>query len=288
MLDDVCGRGPRDRARDHLVARPDTDREQRQVQGRRARCDGEDVLCVEIRRHPLLEQRRPRPRRQPTRSERLGDGRDLLLPDRGRLEAEPGATRGSHRQGSVRSPPHGGLGRGPRHGRSPVARIAPARSAPRRSGPKRQPGLPVGPHPGDALAGARLLDAFDRLAGCRPALRGRRCTPLRARSPLVPQCHKVLAEGERDREVVEVDAEGSATELGVVTAPEAGRNLDHVGAARRGRAGAGCSSGRSRSRGLRRPHVLPRPPHRSRGRSARREPARRRMPEDRRAACRSP
>ena len=140
VLDHVGGRGPGDRARDHLVARADADREQREVERRRAGGDGEHVLGLEVLGHALLEQRRPRAGRQPARAQRLDDGGDLLLPDRGRLEAELGATRRAHRPGSVRPAPHGEPGATAAAVSSPVARIAPALSAPRRSGPKRHPG----------------------------------------------------------------------------------------------------------------------------------------------------
>ena len=107
VLDHVRGRGPRDRARDHLVAGTDADREQRQVERRGAGGDGEHVLGLEVCGHALLEQRGPRAGRQPAGAQRLDDRGDLLLPDRGRLEAELGATRRAHRPGSVRPAPHG-------------------------------------------------------------------------------------------------------------------------------------------------------------------------------------
>ncbi len=50
--------------------------------------DREHVLRLEVLGHPLLEQRRLGPGRQPAGAERLGDGLDLLLADRRRLEAE--------------------------------------------------------------------------------------------------------------------------------------------------------------------------------------------------------
>ena len=140
VLDHVRRRGPRDRARDHLVSRPDAEREQRQVERGRSRRDGEHVLGLEVGGHALLQQRRPRAGRQPARAERLGDGRDLLLPDRGRLEAELWC------YARVRIDQEAyGLRRTTSPGErlvavAPVARTAPARSAPRRSGPNRQPG----------------------------------------------------------------------------------------------------------------------------------------------------
>ena len=61
VLDHVRRRGPGDRARDHLVARADAERKQRQVERGRARGDGEHVLGLEVGGHALLEQRGPRP-----------------------------------------------------------------------------------------------------------------------------------------------------------------------------------------------------------------------------------
>ena len=86
--DHVRGRRPGDRRRDHLVAGPDAERDEREVQRGRARGDREHVLRLEVLGHPLLEQRGARPGRQPAGAERLGDGGDLLLADRGRLEAQ--------------------------------------------------------------------------------------------------------------------------------------------------------------------------------------------------------
>ena len=86
--DHVRGRRPGDRRRDHLVSLADPERDEREVHRRGAGGDGEHVLRVEVLGHPLLEQRRAGPRRQPARPERVRDGLDLLLADRGRLEAE--------------------------------------------------------------------------------------------------------------------------------------------------------------------------------------------------------
>ena len=66
----------------------DPERDEREVHRRGAGRDREHVLRVEVLGHPLLEQRRTGPGRQPAGAERLGDGLDLLLADRGRLEAE--------------------------------------------------------------------------------------------------------------------------------------------------------------------------------------------------------
>ena len=88
----VRRRRPGDRRRDHLVARPDADRERGKVESGRPGRDGERVLRSCVLGEALLELGRARPRRQPARAQGLGDGRDLLLPDRRRLEAEKGAT----------------------------------------------------------------------------------------------------------------------------------------------------------------------------------------------------
>ena len=88
--DDVGGRRPGDRRRDHLVAGPDAERDQRHVERRRAGRDRERVLRADILGEPPLELRRPRPGRQPARPERLGDSLDLLVPDRRGLEGEEG------------------------------------------------------------------------------------------------------------------------------------------------------------------------------------------------------
>jgi hypothetical protein len=86
--DHVRGRRPGDRRRDHLVARPDAERDERQVQRRRARRDREDVLRLEVLAHARLELRRARAGGQPAGTERLRHGVDLRLRDRRRLERE--------------------------------------------------------------------------------------------------------------------------------------------------------------------------------------------------------
>ncbi len=103
--DHVRRRGPRDRARDHLVPRSDLERDEGEVQRGGPRRDGEDVLRLEVVREPLFELRRLRAGRQPAGADRLGDGGDLLLADGGGLEAEhrrpAGIRRERHRSGSV-------------------------------------------------------------------------------------------------------------------------------------------------------------------------------------------
>ena len=127
VLDHVRRRGPGDRRGDHLVTGADAERQQREVHRRRAGADREDVLDLEVRGEPLLEERRPRTGRQPAGAERLRDCGDLLLPHRRRLEAERRSTPRPHRPGSVRPPPHGEPARvRPRRDRRP------SRAPPRR------------------------------------------------------------------------------------------------------------------------------------------------------------
>jgi hypothetical protein len=63
---------------------------QRQVQRGRARRDGKHVLGIEIVAHARLELGGAWSRRQPARTERLGDRLDLVLADRRRLERQEG------------------------------------------------------------------------------------------------------------------------------------------------------------------------------------------------------
>ena len=94
--DHVRRRRPGDRRGDDLVSLSDSERDEREVHRRGAGGDREDVLRVEVLGHPLLEQSCTRPRRQPARAERVRDGLDLLLPDRGRLEAQHRLSSGRH------------------------------------------------------------------------------------------------------------------------------------------------------------------------------------------------
>jgi hypothetical protein len=100
--DHVCGRGPGDRRRDHLVPGPDPEREEREVHRRGSGGDGERVLRADVLREAALELLGPRAGRQPARADRIGDGRDLLVPDGGRLEPEEASSLGrqvrGHRQ----------------------------------------------------------------------------------------------------------------------------------------------------------------------------------------------
>ena len=98
--DHVRGRGPRDRARDHLVARLDADGEEREMERGGAGGDGEHVLGLDELGEAPLELGRLRPGGQPAGAQRLRDRGDLLLADRRRLEAE-------HRLASGRTGVHG-------------------------------------------------------------------------------------------------------------------------------------------------------------------------------------
>jgi hypothetical protein len=86
--DHVRRRGPGDRAGDHLVAGPNPERDERQVQRRGSGGDSEHVLGFQVFAQAPLELRRAGPGGQPARADRLGDRFDLLLAHGGRLEAE--------------------------------------------------------------------------------------------------------------------------------------------------------------------------------------------------------
>ena len=170
VLDDVRGRGPRDRRRDHLVARADVERDESEVHRGGARVERQHVLDLEVLGQALLEQRGARPGREPARAEGLRDGGDLLVADRGRLEAERRATPGSHRPGSVRRPPPGEPARAPPAGCARGEHGAGAiRPAPQR--PEDVPRPPVDAHPLDAR---QRLGPRRRPRRPRAVLRGRR------------------------------------------------------------------------------------------------------------------
>ena len=99
--DHVRRRRPGDRRRDHLVARPEAERHEREVQRGRSGRDREGVLRLRQLRKTALELRRPRPGRQPAGADRLGDRLDLLVTDRRRLEGEKGLAAGSEHAASV-------------------------------------------------------------------------------------------------------------------------------------------------------------------------------------------
>src|SRR5207244_12523574 len=88
-----CRRRPCDRAREHLVAGTDAEREHREMERRGAGRHGEDVPRAEVLAEALLELGGAGAGREPARAERLLHCRDLLLADRGRLEREEGRPR---------------------------------------------------------------------------------------------------------------------------------------------------------------------------------------------------
>ncbi len=88
MDDDVRGRRPGDRGRDHLVAGADLRGEQRQMERSRPGREGHGVLRTDVFGEAPLEFSGTRTGGNPAGLERLDDGLDLLGPDRRRLEAE--------------------------------------------------------------------------------------------------------------------------------------------------------------------------------------------------------
>ena len=101
--DHVRGRRPGDRGRDHLVAGADAEGDEREVQRGRAGGEREHVLGLEVLGRAPLELGRGGPGREPAGAQRRGDGGDLLLADRGGLEADRAPRRGDvrHRRGRV-------------------------------------------------------------------------------------------------------------------------------------------------------------------------------------------
>ena len=132
------------------------------------------------------------PGRQPARAQRLGDGGDLLLADRGRLEAELGATtrsastwkRTACAARRARAERLGARRPGGEHRAGPVG------AAPQR--PEHAARLAVDPHPLDALGRLGLLDARPRCEHARPAGRGRGRTPTRRSVPAAAARHERL------------------------------------------------------------------------------------------------
>ena len=88
--DHVRGRRPGDRAGDHLVAGPDAERDEREVEAAVHDETASTWLRLEVVAHPRLELGGARPCRQPTRAEGRRNGVDLLLGDRRWLEREKG------------------------------------------------------------------------------------------------------------------------------------------------------------------------------------------------------
>ena len=79
---------PCDRRRDHLVAFADPERYEGEVERRGPGGERQHVLRLQVLGQPPLEFRGPRSGRQPARPQRLGNGIDLVVADRRRLEAE--------------------------------------------------------------------------------------------------------------------------------------------------------------------------------------------------------
>ena len=69
---------------------PIAERDEREVHRRRAGGDRQRVLGARVLGEAALELGGARPGRQPARADRVGDGGDLLVADRRRLEAEEG------------------------------------------------------------------------------------------------------------------------------------------------------------------------------------------------------
>ena len=246
--------------RDHLVAGPDPERDEREVERGGARRDREHVLRLEVVAHARLELGGARAGRQPAGTERRRDRLDLRVGDRGRLEREEfRSLRGELPASAVtkRMRSAAAFARASASSRdSPAARTAPARSAPRRSGAEDVAGLAVDPHPLDALEVVGHLDALEH------ARRGdeEAASPRRRPATCVESARASAAERGVDREAVQVDAGH-----GLRRARRRGRRRaarrPRSPAARRRRRGAGCRTGRSRSRGAR--HGPCQPPSRA-------------------------
>jgi hypothetical protein len=100
--DHVRRRRPRDRRRDHLVSGADPERDEREMHRRGPGRDGKGVRRADVVGEAALELLRPRAGGQPARADRVGNGRDLLVADGGRLEPEEASSLGRqvrrHRQ----------------------------------------------------------------------------------------------------------------------------------------------------------------------------------------------
>ena len=126
--------------------------------------DGEHVLGLDELREAPLELRRFRPGRQPARAKRLRNGLDLLLADRGRLEAEHGGS--SFRRdfdtdleaNETLQPLRPGLGLLPARSRGQDG-SGPVRAS--QEGPEDVSRLAVDTDAADPFDATRLFDAFD-------------------------------------------------------------------------------------------------------------------------------
>src|SRR5882762_6753387 len=90
VLDDVDGRGERERRRDDFVARADSVRQQRRVEGSRARVDRDGRRGRDGGRELRLELRDLGAGGDPVGAQSIDDFGDLLLPDERRREGEIG------------------------------------------------------------------------------------------------------------------------------------------------------------------------------------------------------
>ncbi len=88
MDDDVGGRGKGDRRGDHLVARADANRLEREVQRRRARVHGHAVAGAGVGGKLLLERLGPRPGGDPPRTQRLEDRLLVVCVDQRLMERQ--------------------------------------------------------------------------------------------------------------------------------------------------------------------------------------------------------
>ncbi len=188
--------------RDHLVARTDAERDQRQVQRRGAGRDREHVLHLEVLAHARLELRRRAARWSASRS---GSSRRRRRPPPRRRRAagreERRAARHFHARRVTRAPTGELRARAvstrkriawpPRSARasassrlSPTTSTAPARSVPRRSGGDVEARLPVDPHaPTPSSSSGTSTDREHPGRGDQEARDGAADQPARAARP---------------------------------------------------------------------------------------------------------
>ena len=166
------------------------------MERRRSGGEGERVLGAEVLGEAPLELGRAGPGREPARAQRLGDGRDLLLADRGRLEAEERLRVSRALSDALRA----SIGdarrtarRPRRRARAPLAGVAarehrarPVGAAAKR--PEHAARAAGRRAPSDALERLRLLDARRRLERARAATRKRTQAP-----PAAPRAERASA-----------------------------------------------------------------------------------------------
>ena len=287
--DHVRGRRPRDRRRDHLVARADAERDEREVQRRGAARERERVPRARGTRRSAA---RARPSRGPVVSqpERSVSATAAISssPTAGGWKREEGAAAYARALAStsavtkrMRSAAAAARSRASSRD-SPTASTAPARSAPPRSAPKTPARRAVDAHADDALHAGRLLDALDRAElarrrdeeahdGAADRLERRRAPGAGTGSPSAP------ASASPFRSTPSAAWQSSAS-----CPPPSRAASSTTFAARPGRRGPACTSGRSRSRALRPPRAPPRPRRRPAPRERARPDVRERDAERRR------